>query len=283
MSYIRANSSIEALTSNNDGTLFASLCGYGIDCGLGVLLYSTDRGKSWKELEHDSTGLGWSCLWSFAVAANGAIFAGSQADYLCGIPFGRVYRSLDGGFTWQEVFTDSSIARVTALAVSLNGDIFAGTFYGGVFHSTDNGVSWPAVNSGLTTTNISSLAVHPSGYLFAGTGFGVFRTVRKTSVTQNANGSPFEFFVEQNYPNPFNAGTEIRFQIPSSMHVKVVVYDQQGRLIRTLVDQFQPAGVYRAKWDGRDNSNAAMASGVYFCRFQAGASFAVMRKMMLLR
>ncbi len=49
------------------------------------------------------------------------------------------------------------------------------------------------------------------------------------------------------------------------------LYDLQGRVVRTLVDQDAEAGPFAAQWDGRSDDGARMRRGVYFVRLVAGA------------
>ncbi len=71
-------------------------------------------------------------------------------------------------------------------------------------------------------------------------------------------------------PNPFNPQTTVRFSLPLEQHVRLDIYDVQGRLVRTLVDGIRPAGMGEARWDGRDRTGRGVASGTYFARLQAG-------------
>jgi hypothetical protein len=64
-------------------------------------------------------------------------------------------------------------------------------------------------------------------------------------------------------PNPANPGTVIGYELPRDSRVTVRVVDVRGRLVRTLVDGWRPAGAHRAFWDGRDDSGRSAASGVY--------------------
>jgi hypothetical protein len=94
---------------------------------------------------------------------------------------------------------------------------------------------------------------------------------------------PREFALRQNIPNPFNPTTAIGYDVPAGgADVTIGVYDVAGRLVRTLVDERRPAGSHRVTWDGRDASRQPVATGVYFCRMQAG-SFVQTRKMVLLK
>lgn len=89
--------------------------------------------------------------------------------------------------------------------------------------------------------------------------------------------APKSFSLFQNYPNPFNPATTIRYEIPKRSAVAVKVYNVLGELVRTLVDEVQQAGYYEVDFNG-----AGLASGVYFCRIEAG-SFSQVKKMVLLK
>ncbi|UCG92575.1 MAG: hypothetical protein JSV97_02370, partial [candidate division WOR-3 bacterium] len=68
--------------------------------------------------------------------------------------------------------------------------------------------------------------------------------------------------------------------VPS--HVSVKVYDNTGRLIRTLVNKLEPAGAKTLFWDGRDDIERKVADGVYFLRLEAEGK-ADTRKMIFVR
>jgi len=88
--------------------------------------------------------------------------------------------------------------------------------------------------------------------------------------------------LSQNVPNPFNPTTTIRYYLPERCRVKIAVYDVAGRTIASLADRDQPAGHYSLEWNGRDNLGKPVASGIYFCRLQAGKEMRS-RKMIMLR
>ncbi len=93
---------------------------------------------------------------------------------------------------------------------------------------------------------------------------------------------PKTFELSQNYPNPFNPTTEIRFGLPKSSNVKLVVYDVMGRIVSTLVDQNLSAGSHRVTWNGRDQAGKVAASGVYFYHLQTDG-FSSTKKMVLMK
>jgi hypothetical protein len=81
----------------------------------------------------------------------------------------------------------------------------------------------------------------------------------------------------QNYPNPFNPVTSIGYRLSAISHVDLSIYTIQGRLIKTLVSDKQPAGSYQVEWDA-----SSVASGVYVYRLQAEGKI-LNKKMMLLK
>ncbi|MBN1559197.1 T9SS type A sorting domain-containing protein [candidate division KSB1 bacterium] len=90
------------------------------------------------------------------------------------------------------------------------------------------------------------------------------------------------YTLAQNYPNPFNSQTEIEFQLSKAGHVKLSIYDVQGRVIKTLVEDHKIAGRYDIVWDGDNDIGVAVASGAYVMRL-IGDDFVAMKKMILLR
>jgi tetratricopeptide (TPR) repeat protein len=92
---------------------------------------------------------------------------------------------------------------------------------------------------------------------------------------------PSEFAID-NYPNPFNPTTEIRFTLPEDGHVILKIYDIQGKLVNTPINENQNEGVHVIHWDGKNNNGLALASGTYF--YQIIFKDKVLnRKMLLLR
>jgi hypothetical protein len=81
----------------------------------------------------------------------------------------------------------------------------------------------------------------------------------------------------QNYPNPFNPSTMISFSLQKTSVVTLMVYDQLGRQINTLVNQELPAGLHSYRFEGRNLSN-----GVYLYKLSTG-DFTITRKMILLK
>ena len=90
-------------------------------------------------------------------------------------------------------------------------------------------------------------------------------------------GVPDKFFLSQNYPNPFNPVTKISYDIPVSSKVRLKVYDNSGRELITLAEEYKEAGYYTVEFNG-----SRYASGVYYYKLESG-NFVSTKKMVLLK
>lgn len=94
--------------------------------------------------------------------------------------------------------------------------------------------------------------------------------------------APTQFSLHQNYPNPFNPSTTISYTLPNSVHVKLVIYDVLGKVVRELVDEREIAGHHEIAWNGKDEAGINVASGVYIYKIMAG-EFEMARKLLLVK
>ena len=90
-----------------------------------------------------------------------------------------------------------------------------------------------------------------------------------TNITDPNSGLPEQFEVGALYPNPFQHEATLRVGLPSPMAVQVDVYDIQGRMVATLMNQSLAAGYHEVAWDGRMNAGSSVGAGVYFIRVVA--------------
>ncbi|MCI0450025.1 MAG: T9SS type A sorting domain-containing protein [Chlorobi bacterium] len=89
---------------------------------------------------------------------------------------------------------------------------------------------------------------------------------------------PKEFSLAQNYPNPFNPVTNIKFGLPKSSLVSLIIYDVLGREITRLVNsQTLEAGNYSYDFDASN-----LPSGIYYYKLSAG-EFSDVKKMAVLK
>ncbi len=83
-------------------------------------------------------------------------------------------------------------------------------------------------------------------------------------------------------PNPFINNTTINYSIAKPGEVSLKIYDISGRLVKTIIHEKKDAGVYTARWNGYNNSDRKVATGVYFTRLTSG-DFTSVKKVILVR
>ncbi|PID28669.1 MAG: Gingipain R [Candidatus Cloacimonadota bacterium] len=85
-----------------------------------------------------------------------------------------------------------------------------------------------------------------------------------------------------NYPNPFNPTTSIAFDLARDSEVSLVIYNVKGQAVKTLIKDRVHAGQHKVQWNGKDDNNKSVSSGIYFTRF-IGDNKEVAAKMILMK
>ncbi|HPI42896.1 MAG TPA: FlgD immunoglobulin-like domain containing protein [Candidatus Cloacimonas acidaminovorans] len=89
--------------------------------------------------------------------------------------------------------------------------------------------------------------------------------------------------LHQNYPNPFNPETTISFTLKdTTLSLKLNIYNIKGQLVKTLYDGALQKGQHSFVWNGTDETNCQVSSGVYFYRLSNGKE-SRQRKMVLMK
>jgi hypothetical protein len=83
--------------------------------------------------------------------------------------------------------------------------------------------------------------------------------------------SPRVFALQGNLPNPFNPSTTISFTSLGDGPLGLNIFDVEGRRVRSLIDaRHFDAGLHSVEWDGRDERDRELGSGVYFMVLTSG-------------
>ena len=96
---------------------------------------------------------------------------------------------------------------------------------------------------------------------------------------------PEETALLPNYPNPFNPETWIPYQLSEPAEVTLHIYAVNGEVVRTLALGHLPAGIYASRtraayWNGKNDVDEPVASGIYFYTLTAG-DFTATRKLLI--
>jgi hypothetical protein len=243
---------------------------YAATLGGGIFEVSDD-GLSWYAR---NTGLTNHWVYSLAVSGNN-FFAGTAKG---------VFLSNDGIF-WKQINNGIPPFYIINSIVVKGSTVFAGQSSsmsgGGVYVSADTGKSWTQVNGGLTFNEDANLVINESN-IFVCIDHDYNNVWTRplseiTGTTKEPDNLPNDFTLSQNYPNPFNPSTVISYSLPSSSNVKLIVYNTLGQCIKTLENEFKPAGNYYVNFNA-----SALPSGIYFYKLEAG-QFSQIKKMMLIK
>lgn len=85
-----------------------------------------------------------------------------------------------------------------------------------------------------------------------------------------------------NYPNPFNPDTFIRFSLKESDWISIEIFNVKGQKVKQLLNQKMNVGFHSLKWDGTDDNNRQLCSGVYFYKMRS-STYSGIKKMLMLK
>ena len=86
----------------------------------------------------------------------------------------------------------------------------------------------------------------------------------------------------KNYPNSFNPNTKITYQLPITSEVELSIYNVLGQKVISLLSEKQEPGYYEIVWNGLNQSNQFVSSGIYFLQLRTNDSYRTI-KMILQR
>lgn len=252
-------------TSSVGGTFANNDNGYSIiqtdDDGYAVAGFTTSFGNNMYLVKLSETG---ELLWTRAIG-------GSSSDIATSI-----IRSHEGGFAIAG-YTFSygpGLSWPSMMIIKLDE---LGNTCGG------NSSTPPSIMlSGGTTTSpnsvVQTVSTNLTGYsLSTSNHSSASELCLITNLDPVTNQLPASFSLKQNYPNPFNPVTKIEFDIALQSTVVLSVYDQTGRKVKDLVNEFKNPGSYSVSFDA-----SGLTSGVYFYRLSAG-EFVETRRLVLLK
>ncbi len=150
----------------------------------------------------------------------------------------------------------------------------------------DNAETGPALN--FNRNELMAVVYDNNIYVFGGKDKDdrMIHEIEKLEIV-TASGTPEvatvrQFQLQENYPNPFNATTVISFDVNMAMELHLNIYSVSGKLVKTLTARHFMPGHYKYHWDGSDNKQRPVASGVYFYRLY-NTSISETKKMILVR
>jgi hypothetical protein len=188
-----------------------------------------------------------------------------------------------------EALTDFSMIQLTWTTASENNNLGFN-----IYKTTAGDDSWNKLNSSLIEGQ--GTVSYSSNYTFVDSKITTGETYQYKLESLSVNGLtieekiievtvpvPDQYVLFNNYPNPFNPTTNIKFQLPEAQQVKLSIYDLNGGLVTTLINnQPYPSGEHILSWDATDHGGNRVATGIYLYQFQAG-KFVKTGKMILVK
>ncbi|MEA1971997.1 MAG: DNRLRE domain-containing protein, partial [Candidatus Cloacimonadota bacterium] len=112
--------------------------------------------------------------------------------------------------------------------------------------------------------------------------------VNYTPVSIDENTIQETNFNLQNYPNPFNPSTTISFEFSNEQNqknkqIKLEIYNIKGQKVKTLLNKSLSTGQHSVLWNGKDENNNPVNSGVYFYNLDIDGKIMTSKKMILLK
>ena len=106
---------------------------------------------------------------------------------------------------------------------------------------------------------------------------GKSNTGEQTGIGESTDYKTSGYALKGNYPNPFKNTTTVSYRIPEGEHVRIAVYNNLGKQVKVLVDQYQSAGSYTVGWNAE-----GYPPGIYFYEMTAG-SYSKVRRALIVR
>jgi len=245
----------------------------------GIILKSINGGISWTPTTHPS--IPWMAFINFvtpdtgwAVGQNGLIMKtvdGGNPPPIAPSLISPIHNSILGGtltptLTWGTALGALNYTyEVSRLSVIVDSGTIAGTEHiipSGRL-SYNNTYQWK-----VKASNVAGSSQWSASWSF---------TVVVTGLNPISSTIPEKFNLYQNYPNPFNPSTNIKFDVPASSDVRLVVYDLSGKEVEKLYTGKLQAGKFEYKWNASNYS-----SGIYFAKLEP-KDYTGIKRMMLIK
>jgi len=223
----------------------------------GVILHTDDGGSNWNQQTTPST-LNLKSIHFIDVHNGWAVGDG-----------GVILQTSNGGAIWDMQTSGTTSHLESVYAVNANIAYIVGEL-GLILYTNDGGNTWTPQVSGTTWyLNSVQFVNNTVGYAVGFMGAILYTNSGGITGIKEVNSPiPQNYTLHQNYPNPFNLFTEISYSLKEPGLVSISIYDQQGRKIKSLVDEFQPNNAYSVIVDG-----SKLESGIYFYNLKVDNEF----------
>ena len=174
--------------------------------------------------------------------------------------------------------------QVQAITEDKTGKIWVGTLSGVSCIAKDlSSCLNYSMSDGLVNNNVRGIAAKTDGSIWFATAGGASRFSTSVSfVKENDTTIAQRFDKIAIYPNPFNSRTSVEFKLMHPAHAEIIIYNLSGQRVRILWNGLVNAGTHVVHWDGLDDDDCIVSTGVYFARFVSGRQV-INKKMLVIK
>ncbi len=174
--------------------------------------------------------------------------------------------SLNGGETWQTLGT----YKLDALDFEIyNGEIYISGYNGVYIREDDESYTNLMDNLDISDFLVNKIEIDPKHRIYAYTTKGVYISDPIiVSVEDNSRSGSSDLNSSLIYPNPSTNSADIAFALDDAEEIKIMIYDNSGRLVETLHSGLLEAGEHTFSWNC-----ANVSSGKYICNIRGNSVF----------
>ena len=225
-------------------------------------------------------------IWQWATRAGGS-------DYDCGYSIaldsaGNSY--VTGHFEGTAIFGSTSLTSssgsydVFAAKMDVDGNWLWATKAGGSGSGSDCGysIALDSVGNSYVTGWFYETATFGSISLTSCGSHDIFVAKLNSSVSADDEIIPTEIELS-NYPNPFNPSTNISYQLAQESNTEIIIFNLKGQRVKELINERQIVGQHSVVWNGDDENNNSVSSGIYFYKLNVNGKTEAVKKCLLLK
>jgi hypothetical protein len=130
------------------------------------------------------------------------------------------------------------------------------------------------------TATFGTIILNNYGGMYGGTDIFIAKLCENSIAQNNVINSPMNLI---NYPNPFNPSTSIEFAIQNDSQIELSVFNNKGQTIKTLFNTELEKGNHSIIWNGVDEFNNPVSSGIYYYKLDINGKTEAVKKCLLLK
>ena len=249
----------------NDSTGWAG-CHFEWSCG--NVLYTSDAGENWVVMNEPLSILSSVIMISFYNELLGVMIC-----YGCLFPYAVL--------TTNNCLTYTQLP-FSAYAVNFQNDsiLWVSVNQGQIYRSTDCGSTFDQEYQ--VDAYIKEIYFFNNIGYFFGSGNTLLRFTDQVDGIIN-NQIPNNDYSLNTFPNPFNPSLTINYSVPNSSDVEIEIYNTLGQKIKSFSLTHNKSGDYFINWNGKDNNDKKVSSGLYFVNLIVNNEFKINKKCLLIK